>query len=834
MIRIPSFYPFRKILNCYLFSLLFCSLIFAFSNFSYARQVSKEEEAMFVAQKAQEDGFYEVALGLYESFLESYPQSKYVPEVNLYIGQCYFFQDKFLDALSKFNELLADPKAESISDACVYWIAEVHFRGNDFKQAAAYYQKITEQFPRSEYVMPAYYSLGWCLYQIQDYKGGLKYFKMVTEKSQDKSLIYDAKIKIMDCFYYLKEYQELKKFINNYFQTMPQEAKNNNQALFYLAEADYYLGNYDQAIEIYSQLISNTSDDKLFNLASLGSGWSYIKLEKYQEAETVFKKINKKFLDTSNLEILLLGKAILFNRSQDYEQSLKANMELLNFTSDLDNLTQAYLGVGEALYNLDRYNEAIEHYSKVSDKIDLEKANPELVDKLYYAWAWAHLKNSEFKEAINKFQKVASRSNDKIVKIACLCLAADAYQDAGEYEKAIEMYDQILKDYPDSLYSDYIQYQLGISLLRMSNYDSAILVFKTLAGNFPKSKLLDKAAYSLALTYFQKEEYDKTIEVLNEFLQNFSDSLLRPEALYLRGSSLYNMGKFSQAIEIFKEIIRSYGENNKSLAQKADYEIAECLYQLGKEDKAVARFKALRSKYPDSNLTIEVLWWLGAYYYRAAKHDLAQRYFEAIINDFAKSNLVTDATYAMGSIYEEKKEYSKAQEAFQKVIEIGEPDLAGQATLAICDIYVKMGNPDLALKMYKQALGNYPNLAVSIYPKIAQIYKSQTDYEQAILYYRKAMDVSTLRQLGGLQFKIAESLQLDRKLEQAIEEYLKVAYLYPQDNTLCAKALIRAASIYEERHLFQEALELYRKVTSMNVQEGKFAQERIEEIENQI
>ena len=57
----------------------FCFLIFlsfVFFVFGPAQASSKEEESLFVAKKAFEDGFYEVSLGLLDRFLKNYPDSK--------------------------------------------------------------------------------------------------------------------------------------------------------------------------------------------------------------------------------------------------------------------------------------------------------------------------------------------------------------------------------------------------------------------------------------------------------------------------------------------------------------------------------------------------------------------------------------------------------------------------------------------------------------------------------------------------------------------------------------------------------------------------------------
>jgi len=794
------------------------------------QEASREEESFYVAKKALEDGFSDVALGLFERFLNNYPQSQKKPEAELLIGQCYFSQNKFLEALSRFDGLLKERGAEGIKDACLYWIAEVHFRGNDFKAAAGYYKKIIDEFPNSTYRMHAYYSLGWALFELSDYNKAREYFKIVQDAYPNESLASDASFKIADCLYYLKDYTQLKGYLASYQKSYPNDKQRLSLVFFYLAEANYYLADYQSAIEQYRKVLDYAPDNKIQALSKLGLVWSYLKLDKYKEAEELISNIPKEYLEQKNLEAMILAKGVLYNQTERFSQALSAYQELIDSRPQHTTLVQAFIGKAEALYSLSRFSEAIDSYGQAFDKIGQEEISDDLIDKLHYGCGWAYLKEGEFKKAISEFQKVAVKSSDKIVKIAASCLVADAYVDLGEYEKAVESYDRILKDYPDSLYGDYIQYQIGITLLKMSNYDGAILAFKVLLNNFTKSKLLDDAFYSLGLTYFQKEDYNSSQEVFKKFIADFPESNLRKDAMYLSGTSLYNLDKFSEAIEVFKEIIRLYGEDIQ-IVQRSEYEIADCLYRMGSEEEAVSRFKSLRSKYPYSNLAPEVVWWLGEYYYRQANFDLARRYFLAIIQDFPRSNLVSDAYYALGSTYEEEGDDKKALECFNKVIGIAEPDLTGQASVAIGDIFVKRNEYDSALKSYEETIKKYPNLSALLYPKIAEIYKRQGRYTLAIEFYRKSMEIAPLRQTDLLQFKIAESLQEQGKVDEAIEEYLKLTYLYPEDKSLVTKSLLRVGQIYEDREKFKEAKNIYDKVASMDVDEAKYARERIEWIE---
>ena len=92
-----------KILRIALFLLaVWCCDLRLMGCSSFAQGSPKEEETLFVARKAFEDGFYEVSLGLLARFLQSYPDSPRAAQAELLIGQCFFYQGKFLDALTKF------------------------------------------------------------------------------------------------------------------------------------------------------------------------------------------------------------------------------------------------------------------------------------------------------------------------------------------------------------------------------------------------------------------------------------------------------------------------------------------------------------------------------------------------------------------------------------------------------------------------------------------------------------------------------------------------------------------------------------------------------------
>jgi TolA-binding protein len=370
-------------------------------------------------------------------------------------------------------------------------------------------------------------------------------------------------------------------------------------------------------------------------------------------------------------------------------------------------------------------------------------------------------------------------------------------------------------------------------LLKLSNYDGAIASFSTIRQGFPSSKLVDDATYALGLAYFQKQDYRLSKEIFKNFEQEFADSNLKAQALYLLGTSYYNLGEFSDAIEVFKKIVRLSG-NDTELVQKAEYEIADCFYQMGNEKEALARFNALRAKYPDSNLTAEIMWWLGEYYYRANDLQLALRHFSSLIRDFPDSPVIPDAYYALGAVYAQESKFDEAIAYFNKVIDASSSDLAGQAAIAIADILVRQGQPERAIELYKDKVRQYPHLAHLIYPKIGDIVSRAGNNQEALEYYQKSLDVVPLQELAEIRFKIAEAYQAQGKSDSAVEEYLKVTYLFPDNKELGVKAYLRVAKLYEDKEDLRAAEEVYKKLSLLNVPEAKYAQERLEAIRTQL
>ena len=199
----------------------------------------------------------------------------------------------------------------------------------------------------------------------------------------------------------MKDYTSLKDRIKPYLKIYSKDADKLTYLYFYLAEADYYLNNFPEAIDEYEKSILNSNDDKMQALSKLGMGWAYLKLKRYAEAQSVLSQIKVDKLEKKSQDVLWLARAILYFETNKFEEAKNIYNELLNKTSDPLILIQAYLGKADALYNTNLYKEAISVYKEALEKVAVEFIPQETIGKLHYGLAWAHLKEGEFKQAID-------------------------------------------------------------------------------------------------------------------------------------------------------------------------------------------------------------------------------------------------------------------------------------------------------------------------------------------------------------------------------------------------------------------------------------------------
>jgi len=791
----------------------------------------KAEDAFYVAVKSYQDGFYDVAITLFDRFIKTYDDTQKRLEALVYIGQCHFSQERYLKALEQFEMVLEMAGAEPVRDRALFWLGEVYSKGRDHRRAAELYRELIRDHKDSSYYLLAHFSLARAYLAGKKYEEAMAVYQDVLTDYAKTSAGEQAAFGICEVLYRKGDYAELKEGLGRFLDSYP-DAEELDRALFYLAESNFYLGDFAGAVKAYKACLDQTNADELRELSRIGLGWSHLKEKDYERAEEVFAA----YEEDAPLSVVL-GRAVISLEQGAPDQALYLYDKVIAADKKGEFLPLSYFGRAESLYHLSRFQEAI-----ISYRISLDKLKSvfrgladtrELRDKIHYGLAWSYLKVGDFPSAQEAFQKVVTLTKDKIFKLSAMCQLADTYLDAGDYDKAIAGYKNFLELYPDSVYNDYIQFQLGVAWLRSDDTDAAVLAFRKLLADYPSSKLVDDARYFLSVTYFQKGRFATARQELEAFVKNHKDSPFRAEALFLLAECWMNEGGYKKAIQHYQRVRQQFPRET-ALNQKAEYEIAHATFQMGQMAEAQRLFSDFVTRYPDSPFSPNVLFWLGQSLAAQEDHAGARRAFERMIRNYPHHEGVADAYLGIGRAYAAEGQPQTALRRFESVLESAQATDAtrAMALMAMADTYLSLDERQEALSTLGRAAALPGPWVKTAHVKAARLLVQDGSPDRAVAALDKARTAMGSIQDSATLWEIGEIYEEAGRWQEAVEAYMQVHYLSPKEK-IAVKALLRVAQICENRSQYGELKRILEQIASLDVPEAAYAQEKLTTIKSQ-
>ena len=799
-----------------------------------AQENNSTQELFWVAQRAFDDGFYDVAIRYIEQFLKLNPGQEKLVQAKLLLGQCYFFKNQYLKSYSVFKELLP---FDELKDATYFWLGETYFKASDYNQAVHYYEEVLKNYPQSEFIPQALYSLGWTFFEKKAYDKANKQFQELITRFPDHPLSEDAAFKTGECEHNQEHYETAISLFQKYLERFP-DAPHKSEAFFYLAESTFYKQDYLTAMTYYAKAADLAVDPKIIYIAQSSMGWCYLKLEKYDLSK-------RHFLDAEDFAIsknvltddVYWGLATLFTQMENYPAALEAYTNIIKLFPENAKTAEAVLGRANIFYAQQDYPAAVREYQKIIDRGKTQD-NDELLEKAHYGLAWTYLKSGNLDKSISTFQAIIAQSSSDIVKTSALTQMGDAYLDSSHLKAAIKIYDKILNEYPDSTYTDYIQFRLGMALIQSQRLDTAILSFKSLLNNFPDSKYSHEALYYLGVAYFKKSEMPQALTFLFKYLEtNPSDKNMKRDAHFLKGLAFFQMKEYQTAIETFRTIEDLFPQD-QSLIEVSQLNIAKCLYQMGRTAEALGQFEAIIQNYSKTESALEAMVWLGDYNLEHKELEPAIGYYKMALEQFPSSSRVNIIYFELGQAYSALGEYDQAIRYYKEIpAEENSQEIFGKAQLAIADIFSKDIPPEEALETYQKISQLAPDFKCDAYIKVAGIYIKQENYPSAIEALETARKNYTSRcdySLAELQFHIADSYELLNMTDKAIEEYFKIPYLYTHETGWIIKSYLRIGRLFEDQETWDEAERVYSRILEYETEETKYAEERLNWIKENV
>ena len=379
---------------------------------------------------------------------------------------------------------------------------------------------------------------------------------------------------------------------------------------------------YGRAIDKSEKVLREYSDSRYVQDAKLLKGKSHYFRREYDSAVLIFNQlIQEEGFDQEARYWLALCKW------RDLKPQPAIN-DLKNLIEEVDSeefISRIYLSLGEIYLSIDNSEDAYNNFNKGAN---LSK-NRLLREQVYFQIAEISFENKDFDNALESYQKVLSNtvsitriqdSNLKIVQIYRLRgeleKSANRIQeliidedfnsiksdldleltkiefDRGKVDFAIQNYDRIGKDYPNTQTAIESYYLLSEIYLRAPNVDFEKVQFfmnESMRQNTNSSikQIIDK----------RRNEVEKLIKLDTE-LKQLKDSE-RVESLFLAGQILaFNLSKYEESKMYFEEIVIKH--QSSDYFPRSLFALYTINLKIGSEEYLTYRDKII-SDYPSSD-----------------------------------------------------------------------------------------------------------------------------------------------------------------------------------------------------------------------------------------
>lgn len=517
-----------------------------------------------------EEGYYEWAITAYEvgnygeaieallSLVRSDTKLQWEGKVYTLLGQAYFANKEYTRALQAFNA------AEDLSDVdpavkreARFQKAWVQYRNQAYEPAQQIFEQLYRQSPDTEIGQQALFWNADSYYNLDQFGPATREFTRFIQRNPDSKLAGAARYSLGWSYFKMGDYanaiQPFQNFLANYDPPDIALFPYDTDTRLRLGDSYYGMSNYDQAIQIYQQSIDNEpgGDYALFQIAN-----SYYRSERTYEAVTTFRRFLSTFPNSRLREQAQYNIAYIYLNTENYDQAIQEFQTAISNYPGTRWAARSQYNIGDAHYNAGEYDQAAAAYRKVMEQYPNSDYVVEAANGIDYARQAASsgnpaAKDSAITSAVDEFiqDNPQSGTNDRL-----RYRQAESLVQAGDYIKAIERLEQYIRitNNQDLMPDAYLN--LATSYEQTNRPAKAIEAYQTIVEEYPESDESARALASLGRLKASQNNYLTSFDYYNKLLDKGGN--YRLQARVGMGNARLGLNDIDTAIEQYQAALQ--------------------------------------------------------------------------------------------------------------------------------------------------------------------------------------------------------------------------------------------------------------------------------------
>ncbi len=802
---------------------------------------------------------FDQAIASFQQLLGSCKSNALVTDVHIRMGDAMILRKDYDGAVRSFDAAMESSKSEEDRSYALFRQGYALVQANRPAEAAAKYEKLSRDFPNSQYAATATLASAQSSYRGGDLKAAAPKFERVLQQQNvaaaTEAAHWLARIHIQQAApeqAVAVARQQLSKGVEGDYavdlkvvlaealsmdpQTIAESIKIAEQAyrdapqdplapraLYNAAFSALQSNQMEQATKLANEFLGKFADDTLAPDVRFIAAEGQLMAGKLEDASASYRQLLKQSSPKDNVQrpLWLLRAATAYNLAKKYNDTFAL------VRSELGNLPQPaqkaelLLLAGQAHSMSGKHSEAALSFQQ---SLDADGHWPRAAE-CRLLLGQALLAAGKTDEAQSAWQQLISKGGDARMADQARYKLAQMESLGGDFREAVKRYDEILSSDHDPGLIPYALYGKGWSLMQVGDYQQAVEPLNKMLAEYQQHPMRDDALLARGITLRNLGQYDPAQRDLSDYLS------LKPQDTNL-GHALYELALIDQkqkqpgkAAERLKQLVKQVPDYPGM--DKVLYELGWSLRESGNPDEAAQQFTDLVRRYPDASVAADAAYFVGQRSYQQGDWKQAAREFAVAATKAKDKELSEKAHYRLGWSHFKSENYAQAEQAFaDQAAKHGDGKLAIDALMMIGECRFKDGKFPDALSAYevaRQRIRENNETAKSIRDpaerqvrELVLLHGGQSaaqnkQWDAAIEWYAELKErFPATNYLSQVFYETAYAHQQKKDLDEALKLYAEVADNYR--NEIAARARFMMGEIHFGRREFDKAIPEFQRV----------------------
>lgn len=580
----------------------------AFSKASKMRYDTRiQEDALFnYAKLTYELSYnpYHQAIEAFHQYLEKYPKSSRVEEVNEFLIYVYLTTRNYKAAIESLERIRKkDFRMQSAYQYIAYNRAVELMLAGDKKEALLTFKKVSTHPIDKKLVALSLFWQGELLYgigkydrSIQAYNSFLKsdgayssgrfnlalynigyayykgnkipeaidaFRKFSLSKSEEEKLYIDADNRTADCYFVSKQYKRAGEFYNKAIKESSNEA---DYSTFRLGMSYGYMEKQDQKIAVLEKFVNTYTTSTWYEDALFELGDAYFKEGQNQKAIEKYELLAMEFPQSRFTRKAMLQTGLIHYRNQQYEKALSTFKLIVTQFPNFEDSKDAIARVEDIYVELGR----IEEYNSWVRSLTFINISDAALDSVNYRAAESVYNSENCDKAIQLFSEYIDRFEKPIFFVNAHFYIGECYFKQDKREESTVHYAAVA-DAPNNKFTEPALVTVAYLKYKAGELDKALAYYKRLEeiASF-KLNLLEAQIGQMRVQYELKNYDEAILYATKVIIKSFTPDDILVEAKLKKANALMAIQELDDAFGAYKDL----ADNHSSI------EAAEARYQM--------------------------------------------------------------------------------------------------------------------------------------------------------------------------------------------------------------------------------------------------------------